>query len=1027
MERSYFRDVKEAFSADHESSLRTLGVELQKGGNAQWKQVKCPCCTDTDGSASIARATGFLRCHQCGRKIDLFEWYAELHGGNAWEAAKTIGGLLGVPFAMPQKKGREVQQMTPARLDRAIINLLEHPEAEPARRYLEGCKLLNYTGLSRFGVGWLDGVLVFAQFFPNGELRKRFRRHAWLARQKWGWSRGPGGPVGFWPWMELPDNAIILICEGEKDVMTAYFRLRLHLRDVPVYAFTWTGGAGSPVSSSLMPDSWAGREVYICYDNDTFQGPAFKDHRAPETRKMKDMLRRRENLIHGVAAKFEANKCKVHLMAVPIDPIDRWGADLRDWVDDGKNYDDLPHWDLSDLLEAQDPPREVPHSDVFSLHDGFIVTQGSVATIEHDSLYVPSASRIVCPQGQYSYCGECGVTRLFGDGIIDWNLHREDLVRALMSKDPDKTIINDLCRKPKRCNDARIDHIDHTNGSWWMASSGSTDEGDGTEHFPVISTERPSLSGDVGITGHIVRAGKSSAIFATHLEQLDKPEVDLELVHQELLSLCPWGSNNVETIENFIDETAHDYSHNITQILGRPELHIGTLLVAHSALWYEVDGHKLRAWLDACFFGDTRSGKSETVKRCFEHWGLGVPFTCMENFSRAGLTVGGAESGKKMRPGLWPKNNRKMLFLDEFHHMSAGAKFENVMVHLQSARDEGKVSALKVYGDLKLPAAVRLITAGNWSNRNRRFFQYFCQHLLQFYGVPESLARLDFAWAVSGPANMQREEVQHRWTTDLARALILRAWAMEPHQIHITEEAFEAAKAVCLDWDQIYASEELPLHTGVEKCHSVIRHAIAFSNMAYSHPSGKPREASVRLVHVKLAINWIVRCWNNLQYDKFSQRAIQARAVTQPFVAEALLTCVLGLEDPDHALVLLSRLCEFNSSRSLQGFIMGNGTVADLQHFSRWLGRMMRCSALEEKSENHYHIQYGPTNGGLAIIQRLLHLARDEPEEYVARFKRVEQWFKPGTMAPVPGEQAAPVGLTPLDDTDPDDIFDAPF
>lgn len=1023
MDRSYFLQVKEAFAGNLDSSLRALGIDIKKGGTKGWQAIACPCCSDTNGSASIAMKTGHLVCHQCGRKLDLFEWYAEQHGGTTWDAAKAIGALLGIPFApAKKKKGREVQRMTPAFLDRAIIALLEDPAAEPARRHLKDRNLFDPQMLAKFGVGFFEGSIIFAQFHPNGDLRKRFRFYAPMGPMKWRWSKGPGGPIGFWPYYELPDDAEILICEGEMDTMTAWKLLKLHRRGVPIIAFTWTGGGGVPVASSLMPDSWAGRKVWIVYDNDIFQGPDVKTHKAPDARGLRDLLRRRDNLINGVAAKFEANGCDVSLLAIPMDPIDHFGSDLRDWAAADKTFDDLPHWKLDELKDSRQAPEQISHAEVFTAAGKYIKTTASVATIEQNTLTVPSESRIICPMDK-PCCAQCKVPKIFPDQHIDWKLHREDLLAGLVTQDFNAYAINNTLCKPKACNECKLEHDVYWNGSWWTASAGEVNEGDGTEFYHVVSTERPSLSGDVGITGYAYHVGKSIGVFATQIEQLDKPMVNLEEIHHDLISLTPWASKSHEAIDQYLDEMVHDYTHNVTKIYGRPEIHLGTLLVAHSALWYNIDGHKFRGWLDACFFGETRQGKSETIKRIFEHLRLGNIFTCMDNFSRAGLTVGGAESGSRMRPGLWPKNNRKMLFLDEFHNMTNGPMEKNVMVHLQSARDEGKVSALKVYGDMKLPAAVRLITAGNWSNRNRRHFQYFCQHLLSFYGVPEALSRLDFAWCVYGPVKMKPEDVEHKWTSEIARALILRAWAMEPHQVHLDPNAIKMAKQACIDWDPIYASEELPLHTGVEKYHCIIRIAIAVANICYSHPSGKPRECEVREVHVAWAIAWILKCWANLQYDEFSQRVVQAKTVTQPYHVEAMFTVQLDLGDPDHAMVMLSRLSEANNLRSLMNLVLGNGQVEEPRHFNKWLGMMQRCSAIQEKSENFHNVSYVPTEGALAILRKLIHSAKTDPEGYQVRYKEIDLWFGSPEVT-----STSPHGLEPLDDTEPEEFYDeVPF
>ncbi len=1010
MERSHFLRVREAFATQHQVSLDRLGVETQKGGNQSWQAVNCPLCSDTSGSASIAKTTGFLNCHQCGRKQDLFEWWGEKNGCNDWDACKQIAECLGVHLEKPKKAARAVR-MTPDLLDRAIHNLLDSPEAEGARAFLNERKLFKPRMLAELGVGFLDGAIIFAQFDANGKLRNRHRTYNWLAKSQWRWSKGDGPPNGFWPFRDLPPDAEILICEGEMDTMTALMRMNLHRRKVPIYAFTWTGGANA-IINSLIPDSWKGRTVWICYDNDTFQGANLKGYQAPDEKKLRDLMRRRENLLNGVAGRFKANGCNVKLLAVPINPIDNWGADLRDHVNQEGSFDTLRSWDIDDVGDLATNPEEVSHLEVFTSAGKFIKTIGSVATIEQNTITVPSETRIVCPMGSKPACNNCGVPKMFVDQHIEWKLERKKLLAALMSKDPDAHIIRNVLCKPNSCNECFLEHEVYTNGSYWTALPSGAQEGDGTELIHIVSTQRPSLSGEVGITGYAYHTVKSVGILATDIEQLDKPQVDLNRWHQPLCMLTPQASQDIDLINKHVDSMVHDLTHNVTKIYGRPEIHITTMLVAHSPLWFNIDGHRVRGWIDACVFGDTRKGKSETIKRLFEHWRLGNHFTCMENFSRAGLTVGGAEGGAQIRPGLWPKNNKKLLFLDEFHHM------EGLMEHLQSARDEGFVSALKIYGNLHLPAAVRLITAGNWSHRNRRHFQYVCQHLLALYGIPEGLSRMDFAWAVYGDVSMVPEEVEHLWTSDLCRALVLRAWAMEEHQIHVDPAAIKLAQQQCQDWDAMFATDEVPLHTGIEKHLSILRIATAIANICYSYPEGNEAECLVLEVHVMWAIEWVLKTWENLQYNDYSNRVMQARNVKQPFHVEAAFTVQLALGDPDHALVILSRLAEANNARSLMGLIMGNGSIEEPRHFTKWLGMLQRCSALQEKrATNDFHITYLPSPGAITILERLVSLAQSDPEAYVKRFEALSSWFSSHS-------ESNPLGLEPLDQSEPESFLD---
>jgi hypothetical protein len=709
---SYFEAVKHAFAANPVSSLETFGLTLHRGSHKNWQPVNCPICSDKSGSASISKENGFLRCHQCDRKLDLFRWWGEKHGLDDWESCKQVGQTLSVPLeTITPNKRKRGRMMTKAMLKQVTTDLLEEPTAEPCRQFLRDRKLWSPQTLVQMGVGWLDGLLVFAQWFPNGELKKCFRTYATQSK-KWSWVAGRGGnTMGFWPHAPLTNLATILLCEGEWDALTATIRAKTQEQDPPLCAFTWTGGAGSPITASAMPKDWAARQISVCYDNDTFQGPLMKHHKAPTDTKVREMLRRRTNLIHGIGGRMADAGMRVRLMAIPIDPAEQWGADLRDWIDKGRQVSELPSWPLSDVLLEVGDPKDVSHSEVFTADGELVRTVGTVATIENYSMSVPSETVINCPMNSKSACQNCGRPKLFQDGIIKWNERYHQLLNACMSVDPKRFIKDNVVGKPPSCTECENVHTSFTNGTHFTVSSPSADDGDGMQIYHCVAPMQPALSGDLIITGFAHQTKDSLGILATNIEQTDKPEVDIEQYVHELQRVTPHSATTSKEIIDHIESVAHDYANNVTKIYGRPEIHILAMLVAHSVIWFEIDGHRHRGWLDASCFGETRRGKSETIKRLFEHWQLGTSFTCMENFSRAGLTVGGAESGKKMRPGLWPKNNRKMLLLDEFHHMSM--RGDNVMIHLQSARDEGKVSALKVYGDLKLQAAVRLITVGS--------------------------------------------------------------------------------------------------------------------------------------------------------------------------------------------------------------------------------------------------------------------------------------------------------------------------
>jgi hypothetical protein len=190
----------------------------------------------------------------------------------------------------------------------------------------------------------------------------------------------------------------------------------------------------------------------------------------------------------------------------------------------------------------------------------------------------------------------------------------------------------------------------------------------------------------------------------------------------------------------------------------------------------------------------------------------------VDNISRAGLVMGADKNGM-MRPGLMTKSHKKLLALDEFHWLVNSKRLgdDHPMSWLQSARDEGRVYGVKIYGDRALPAKVRLVTISNWAHSRRRSFTYACEHLGWLYGSPETLSRLDFGVVVQGqPTQTTFDPTEEVWTRDLAQALVLRAWAQEPHQVIVEPDAEVHAFDVSESWRHLYAIDRLPLYTPEE-------------------------------------------------------------------------------------------------------------------------------------------------------------------------------------------------------------------
>ncbi len=985
MERSYFSRVKGLFSNDHLSHLAKLGVEVVGKTAKEWTQARCPLCPDKSGSASIS-PEGFLNCHQCSRKADLFEWIAERDSIAPWEALKLVAEMVGFDMAPPQRRGRAPREMGADLLSNSVHALWDSDQAKPLRAFLASRKLDNPQLLEMFGVGYIAGSISFAQFTPEGILQPRYRKYTPGGQLKWLWSTGRGETVGFWPYFKVPDDGIIWILEGEWDVLAAWVILRL--QDQGIYCFTWTGGAGAPIPTHAIPKDWRRREVHILYDNDTFQGPVWEDHFAPDEQGRMAMQRRRTNLIYRVAGSFDSLQCKTVLRAIPIEAQKKWGGDFRDWVEEGgRDVQQIPAWPYSKVKKSRPAPIECSFNDVFKMAGKDVRFRAIVNTVEEDGIAIPIFSTIDCAMGTRNVCMQCGVPPGFPTQIINWAAFQEDLAAALSERNFEAWIVKNVLGKPASCPRCRLRHAEYKVGCRWHAVQDDPEES-GDKELLIISEEMPTLSGEVEIEGTVYFHGTRPVVIASKLRQLDRAEIDLGPYVTSLAALCPEAATDTKAIDAFLVRRAHDLSTNVTHIYGREELHIGIELVAHSVIWIKPEHDKVRGWLDAAIIGDTRSGKSMVARRLLAHYGLGEIHTCMENISRAGMTIGAAQGTKnRLKPGLFPRCHRKMLYLDEAHVMVEKSA-DNPMMHLQSARDVGTVGGVKIYGSRTLAACVRLVVIFNWARGNIRAFQFTCQHLLHLYGAPESLARMDYAVSVVGLPDPTPEPIEHQWTQELTQVLILRAWSMTEEMIHFDSEALKLSDQICQDWGEVY-TEDLPLFTRKEKPYSLLRIAVSIANMTFSHPQGKADECEVRTCHVQWAADWLERTWAGLQYDELSAKTKSTIEVTKPFNVEKMFSCSAGLIDSESAARIFPEFFGFYGKQKLMS-LLGK----EAHEVEKWLSQMVGFGAFRfDKSSNGYNIEVGLTPGGHQILRNLYVLSTEYPEEYVRRYQALDHWF----------------------------------
>lgn len=997
-----FARVKEAAAGQPKAIFARYGIKHHRGDvelSGEWTTgFLCPWCTDKSGSCSFSRAL-FAKCHQCGVKRDLFDWVADLARCSVWDACKQLAELLNLPW--DEKKGRKVvsghsmpRRMLEEVLTVAQHDLWEHKDAEPARKILRDRGIDDPRALHDLGVGWIKGWIVFARRDESGKLDERYR--GWSPNDpkvKWRWfGEGTGGPA-IWPGCPAPQGMKILLCEGEGDTMAAILRLRAH--ELGYHVATWTAGATSCPPAIAIPRSWHGREVHIAYDNDVFQGPDYNDYVVvPKPGKSLDQARdsarqRLRNLLEKVAPVFSTLGCKVFIRKCPVPPGEKYGGDLRDWFDaGGRDFEaDWKAYEFEKLPTIASSISDVSFDDSFAHLGTVIRTTMQVEAIGGDDLNIPRLVRMECDLGQHQACSSCPGFRRFPDGLIDMDEFQRERAVAVQSEFPNEFIARHIVQRPRSCPRLEIVTVKSETGSEWSGIRPSHTEGTATRTMRVISETPPSLSGDVQVTGSVYTdvTGKRTLLYASHVEALDRAEIDLTQYHVDFQLHCPSFTNKVEEIDEYLDRRWRDLAYNVTRIHGRRDVQVAHDLLMHSVMGFTMERNKHRGWLDISVFGETRSGKSLTFRRMMQHHRLGVAHTAVSNISRAGLVMGGDSHGM-LKPGLFPRCNGKMLVLDELHFLvqNASKTGEHPMTWLQSARDEGKVSGVKIYGSRDLPAAVRFVTIANWMRNKRRSFEFPCEHVGALYGSPETLSRLDFAVCVGPhPSQDTLDKAEQFWTADRTRALILRAWAQDDGQVEIEEDAQRLARSLSNSWRDDYDSETLPLFTPEEKAISLMRVAVAVANVCYSHPPGRPYNCWVRKVHVEWAAQWMLHLWKESGYDLYSRRRTTAHVISDPLEAEKALITGTGVASADAAEVFLQSVLEPFSMADVPGMIGGEPAAC-----ARWVSKLIQTRVIERQREGttSYGVRYIVTRGGMHMVQNMIAYARQNPEGWKNRY-----------------------------------------
>jgi hypothetical protein len=413
--------------------------------------------------------------------------------------------------------------------------------------------------------------------------------------------------------------------------------------------------------------------------------------------------------------------------------------------------------------------------------------------------------------------------------------------------------------------------------------------GDNTDHVIqpafLITDDIIELNTPFNFTGKVFPSPKNQqAVLLLHT--IEKAEDSLsaysptesELAAFRIFQPDEW---TVAGLQRKLDEIHGDLESNVTRIYSRRNLHLAIDLSFHSCLYFMFDGRQQKGWTNTLIIGDSSQGKSEASLRLSEHYGLGVRHDC-KNATTAGLLGGLQQMVNRWMVtwGIIPTHDRRLVVMEEIKDTPP-----EVLSRLTDMRSSG-IAELTMIEKRKAHARTRLIMISNpRSSRPISAYNFGVEAIKELIPGLEDIRRFDMATILSAeqvdPALINRlvdaeAAVQHVYTADLCKKLVLWAWTRDVTQIRFAPGAEEACLKYAIQMcDQF--SEMMPLCDRGTMRHKLARLAISLAIRTYS--VGKdPNVVLVRPCHIEYIAKFLTAEYSTpvFGYDDFSKAQVFA-------------------------------------------------------------------------------------------------------------------------------------------------------
>lgn len=320
---------------------------------------------------------------------------------------------------------------------------------------------------------------------------------------------------------------------------------------------------------------------------------------------------------------------------------------------------------------------------------------------------------------------------------------------------------------------------------------------------------------------------------------------------------------NLEEAYDRLDAIYEAYSHNITKIYNRTDLHLSIDLAFRSVISFYISNEFVhKGWTDVMIIGDTRCGKGYVAEKLMKYFAVGEVVSG-DNVSFSGL-VGGLQQFNKHWVITWgkiPMNDCGFVLIDE-----AGELKEHEWSRLSRIRSEGVAEITKIQSQVT-NARTRLLFLVNPPNKMISNYSYGIQSLSDVVKAPEDIARFDYCLVVAhnevtmNEINKPRKQINGMFTPELEQDLILWTWSRKPNEVQFSEEAIKLIYDRAIKLSQTYTFT-IPLIQGENVRIKLAKISIAFASRFYSNRNDG-KTLYVKSFHVECAFHFI-----NMIYKK---------------------------------------------------------------------------------------------------------------------------------------------------------------